>query len=218
NYLRDFSKKYNTDIKGLKNIFENNDLDYEFYLDQIKIELAWQQLIFNMYKSKIIINENELNEELKKVNKVNEDLQDYKLSEIEILYENKNKYEEKINEIKNEIVKIGFENTAIKYSIASTSLDGGNLGWVSSKSLSNNIFNILEKMRINQVSRPIIKGESVILLKLIDKRTLSIDKKNLETLKQNIINAKKNELLNLFANNYLSKIKNNVLIEIKKNE
>ena len=54
NYLRDFSKKYNTDIKGLKNIFENNDLDYEFYLDQIKIELAWQQLIFNMYKSKII--------------------------------------------------------------------------------------------------------------------------------------------------------------------
>ena len=39
-------------------------------------------------------------------------------------------------EVNNQIEKIGFEKTAIKYSMSTTSLDGGKIGWINSKSLS----------------------------------------------------------------------------------
>ena len=37
--------RYNTDQLGLKNIFLQNDLDYQVYLDEVKTEVAWQKLI-----------------------------------------------------------------------------------------------------------------------------------------------------------------------------
>ena len=39
--------------------------------------------------------------------------------------------------------------------------------------------------------------------------------KDIIRVRENIINNKKNELLNLFSNNYLSKLKNNAFIQIK---
>ena len=50
------------------------------------------------------------------------------------------------------IEKYGFENTAIKYSIPLTAMDGGNLGWVNANSLSDKILNIVNKLKIGDVS------------------------------------------------------------------
>ena len=41
-----------------------------------------------------------------------------------------------ITELKRQIKTDGFEETAVKFSISPTCADKGNLGWVSSKSLS----------------------------------------------------------------------------------
>ena len=46
------------------------------------------------------------------------------------------------------IEKDGFENTAIKYSISLTAMDGGNLGWVNANSLSDKILNIVNKLKL----------------------------------------------------------------------
>ena len=59
NHLNNIASNYNTDKSGLKIIFENNDLSYELFLDEIKIEFAWQQLIFNFHQDKIKLNEQE---------------------------------------------------------------------------------------------------------------------------------------------------------------
>ena len=112
-------------------------------------------------------------------------------------------------EINNQIKEIGFERTAIKYSMSSTSLDGGKIGWISSKALSKKILIILDKMEIGDISEPIIQTDIATIIKLLDKKTTNLNDIDLDELRKKIVNNKKNELLSLYSNNYLSKIKNN---------
>ena len=55
----------------------------------------------------------------------------------------------------------------------------------------------------------------VLFLKLIDKRSSKAQNINYDTLRENLINNKKNELFNLYSGSYLSKLRNNSLIEYK---
>jgi peptidyl-prolyl cis-trans isomerase SurA len=214
-YLENVSKKYNTDIQGLKKMFEVNEVDYDIYYDEIKIEFAWQNLIFSIFKNKVNVTENEIEEELNQFIDDRKDLVEFELSEIEILLDNNAEDKNKINEIIKLINTDGFEKAAIKASISSSSLDGGKLGWISSKSLSTKILTIIENMKLNEVSEPILQANTVMFLKLLNKKTLNFDSIEIDKLKKQITERRKNELLDLFSNSYLSRIKNNTLIQIK---
>ncbi len=214
-YLTNVSNKYQTDISGLKKIFTNNGLDFELYIEEIRNEFNWQKLIVSKFKNKINIDEREINNELNKFMKEQSDLYQYKLSEIEILLNNDENDKSILKEIDSQINKIGFERAAAKYSMSSSSLEGGNLGWINSKSLTKEILIIIEKLKIGEISKPIIQTNTATILKLNDKKTLNVSNKNLDKIRQQIIKNKTNELLNLHSNNYLSKIKNNALIELK---
>jgi len=54
-----------------------------------------------------------------------------------------------------------------------------------------------------------------MFLKLLNKKTLNFDSIEIDKLKKQITERRKNELLDLFSNSYLSRIKNNTLIQIK---
>ena len=55
------------DIIGLKEKFRSNNLDFNLFLTEIKTELAWRQLIFNIYSSKVIVDEKDIDFELAKI-------------------------------------------------------------------------------------------------------------------------------------------------------
>jgi len=215
NYLENLSSKYKTDINGIRIIFENNNLDFKIYLDEIETEFNWQKLIFNKFQNKIILDEKEIDIELNSIVESQNNLQEYKLAEIEIPLKNNSEDRNTILEINNEINKIGFEKAAIKYSISTSSSDGGDIGWINSKSLSEKILSMINQMKVGDVSQPIIQADSAIILKLLDEKVLDINNTDLNELRQKIIKNKKNQLLKLYSNNHLSKIKNNSLIEIK---
>tara|TARA_Y100000992_G_C20983404_1_gene358436 strand:- start:71 stop:604 length:534 start_codon:yes stop_codon:yes gene_type:complete len=177
--------------------------------------MGWQKIIYNIYKEKININDIEIEEELKNMIKNNENNKEYRLSEIEILIENNLDFKTKIEEIKNQIIQIGFKNTAIKFSSSPTALNGGDLGWINSKTLSKKVQNIVTKVKKGEVSEPLIQGNSILFLKLIDIRTSRNDIANIDQLKKKIVTTKQNDMLDLFSNNHLSKIRNKALIEIQ---
>ena len=60
------SSKFNTNVQGLKKIFISNRLDFDMYKKEIETEYLWQNLIFSLFGKKIIVDEKEVNEELKK--------------------------------------------------------------------------------------------------------------------------------------------------------
>ena len=108
-FLSRSSSRFNTDENGLKKLFEENNIDFDLYLDEIMIDLAWQKLIFSLYNDKIVLDENEINNELNKIIKEKRKIKEYELAEIEISLEQSSNIDEKINEISDEIRKIGFE-------------------------------------------------------------------------------------------------------------
>ena len=154
NYLNTIANKYNTDKDGLKKLFNQNGIDFEKYIDELKIEFKWQQLVFNLYKDKINLDKKEIEFELNEIIKSRKDVIEYNLAEIEIPKKDNINDKEEIEEIMSQISKNGFENTATKFSIASSALEGGNLG-INSSSLSQKISQILNNMNIGKFQNPL---------------------------------------------------------------
>ena len=211
-YLNSISSN---DIKSLKSKFENNNVEFNLFVEEIKTEFKWQKFIYQVYAKKINIDEDSLDGEIKKILKDQVDITEYRVSEIEV--------EKKINQSSNDIIlniqekidQLGFENTALNYSNATSSSNKGDLGWINKKSLSKTFLNVLSKMNINDISKPIEKENIIIFLKLTDKRKTKAENIDIKELKKKIINRKKNELFNLYSKSHLSKLKNKSLIEYK---
>ena len=216
NNLNSYLNKISSgNIQEFKNKFKINNLDYNFYLDEIKTQLTWQKLIFSLYKDKVIIEEKEINDDLEKSLKLNSTIKEYNLSEMDILLDNITDLSKKLSEINFQIQNYGFEETAKQFSGSYSASEGGRLGWLSEKSLSNKILNKVNKLTINEISDPIISGNSLMLIKLNNVRVKQVQNLNTEDLRKSIIKQRKNELFSLYSNSHLSKIKNNLLVEYK---
>ncbi len=212
NFLKNTYANFNTNEKGFKTLLLQNNIDFELYLNEIKYEFAWQKLIFRLYKDKINLNEQEIINELNTFIKIQKNLETFQLAEIVILAVSKSEDNKNIEEIKKQIQIDGFNDTAIKYSQSPSAFEGGKIGWVNSKSLSSGILSVVKNLKIGEVSKPFYQTNSIVFLKLLNKKKENINDINIEKVKINIITRKKNELLNIFSNNHLSKIKNKTFI------
>ena len=206
---------YNLNVEGYKKMFKDKNLDFDLYLDEITTELAWQNLIFQLYKNKVNLDEKEIDKELKEMMKKQKNMTEFNLAEIAIELEDFAKKEKIIKEVEDHLNAFGFERTAKKLSMSSTSINGGNLGWISSRSLSKKINDVVKKMDIGQISEPILQSDNLLYLKLIDKKITKSENVDIEKLRAQIVNIKKNDILDLYSNNHLSKIKNRAFIQFK---
>ena len=202
------------DIQTIKKKFGENNLDYQLFLEEVKIQLKWQKFIYQNYSKKIEIDESIINEEVENYLKNKSDIEEFKISEIEILLNGKSE-NNVIADMKSKISIDGFKKTAFNYSISSTAKQNGDLGWVNGKSLSDKIYNIITKMKVGDVTEPIKTQNSILFLKLDDKKISKKKDINLVKLKESIIIQKRNELFNLYSRSHLSKLKNTSIIEYK---
>ena len=200
-------------IISIKNLFKSNNVSFEVFLEEIDTELKWRKLIYRKFQNKIEINPVEIDREIENISKSQKKIYEYNLSEIEILDNERNSVSEEINQIYSEIKDFGFENAVLKFSISPSSSKNGNLGWINSQSLSNEILSVLNKMKVGEISLPIKKQNKIIFLKLNDKRSSSLSELNIEELKEKIINQKKNDMFKLYSSSYLSQLRNSKYIE-----
>ena len=206
----------NGNINEFKKNFEINNIDFEIYKNDLAIELNWRKLIFVLFNEKVKIDESEINLEIDKIIKEGKKgSSDYELSEVLVNFESQQEKEEKIKKINNQIQKLGFENTISKFSESLSRNNNGDLGWVNSKSLSKEILNKIENLNIGDVSEPIISGNTILFLKLKNKKDFELNNQNLEELRERVLLAKKNKIFNLYSNSHLSKLRNISIIEYK---
>ncbi len=202
-------------IKKLKERFKGNNLDYEIFLEEIETQFKWQKLIYKIYSNQIDIDETSIDLKVKEITENQKKIEQLRISEIEVMSNNDESDKEKISEIINSIKNEGFEKSAMKYSISITSEKKGDLGWIESKSLSPKIYSLISKMKIGEVSKPIKTQNTIVFLKVLDKRLFEPEKIDLVKLREKLINDRKNELFNLYSRSHLSKLKNTSLIEYK---
>ena len=213
-YLTDISSKLKMNKEDFIKIMKRNDISFDLYKEEIKIDLAWQSLIYELNKNSLSVDEKQIIQELNEIIKNKRDLEEYELAEIVVDKIYDSNQESILIEISDYISQFNFEEAALKYSISSSASEGGNIGWVSSSSLSNQLKNVLNKLSLGETSSPIINVDQIIFIKLLNKRKTKANL-NLEAeqIKNSLINKRKNELLNLYSNNHLSKKRNNTIIK-----
>jgi hypothetical protein len=67
NYIEGNAKNLNTDRDGLKEIFKQNSINYQKFIDNHKVELLWNTLIYKLYKNQTNINIVEVENEVDKI-------------------------------------------------------------------------------------------------------------------------------------------------------
>ena len=199
----------------LEKIFQSNYIDFELFKQEIETEFMWQKLIYKIYSSKIDFDNKIIDQEVDQIINSQSDLEEFKLSEIEILTNNLQNENEEINKIQKQIKEIGFEMTAFKNSDSSSAINNGDIGWINSKSLSKDVYSQLAKLSIGEISEPIKRQNSILFLKIDDKKISKVKDIDKNKIRDNLISQKKNELFNLYSRSHLSKLKNTSLIEYK---
>ena len=91
------------------NYLEKYNLDFDKIYKKIEIESLWNQMIFEKYQNKVIIDEESLKEEILKNPK---QIESYYLYELVYDYKNRDEIINKYKEIMESIESIGFKETA----------------------------------------------------------------------------------------------------------
>ena len=178
-------------VSSLKKKFEINNLNYDHYLYKIENELKWQSLIFSKYSKNVKIRDEDVDKDLKEILSGEINLKDFKLSEIEIILNDENI--KNIDEIKKVVLSSNFKESAKKLQTVYSEINYNELGWINGKVLSKNIYEIVKNLKIGETSKPIKNQNNVLFLKLEDKRSPQIEASNIENIKENLKNQKKNE-------------------------
>tara|TARA_B100000941_G_scaffold49288_1_gene31209 strand:- start:19266 stop:20192 length:927 start_codon:yes stop_codon:yes gene_type:complete len=210
NYIYQIEKNLNLQNMNLEDHFKKYGANYQIFIEGIITNLKWNTLIYSLYKRQLDVDLSVINLEVKDQIKKERQIVEFNLSEIVL---------EKLNEaeiikIQNNINEIGFEKTANLYSVSATSQSGGNIGWIGSKSISPSYLKVVKGLKINQVSKPIVNINNIVILKLNDKRVLNSKDFNIKKIEQNVINKKRTEKLNVFSNSHYIDLEKKLFIEI----
>ena len=67
NYISNIDKKFADNPICLKEIFKENNINYEVFIEKFKTELLWNTLIYSIYKNQININVIDIENEIEQV-------------------------------------------------------------------------------------------------------------------------------------------------------
>ena len=202
-----YSKLGIISLEEFKIYLKNNQIKYETVVGKIQTEALWNELVIAKFSKSLKVNENQL----KKVIKKNQIIKQYLMSEIFFEVDNIKNFENKYNEISENIKIIGFENAALKYSTSQTSNMGGKLDWINENSMNKNIQEIVSKTKINEVTKPMPIAGGYLILKINDIKTVET-KLDFEQELKKLIRSAKNYQLNQFSKIYFNKIKKDIRI------
>ncbi len=208
NELNRLASNINVDLDTLKNICASNELDFKIIQDQVIVELFWNSLIFQLYKDRLKINLEEIDEKLK----TNTKIEEYLISEILIPPVDTVDIETEVQNIKTKIENEGFDAVAKKYSISESGTNGGNLGWLNVNTISERVKNTILNTSTGNLSKHIVLPEGILIYKVIDKRLVD-ENLNLEEKKDLLVNTEKQKILQMHSLSHYDKARRSVSIK-----
>ena len=209
NYIANLEKSLQLQNISLGEHFKRYGANYNSFKEGVIINFKWNSLIYSLYQKQLDVDEELIRSELNKKIEEESKIEEFNLSEI--VLENLDK--KNLNNVLKSIDEKGFESTAALYSKSVSSAQGGSIGWVVSKSISNNYLKEILKLKKKQISDPIRINNNIVIIKLNDKRILNQNNLNLVEIEKKIINKKKEEKLNIFSDAHLLDLEKKTYIE-----
>tara|TARA_B100001093_G_C26652392_1_gene938071 strand:- start:104 stop:1033 length:930 start_codon:yes stop_codon:yes gene_type:complete len=210
-YLKNLYTKlnYNSENEFKASLASEKNYSINEIKQKLKIEILWNEIIYSRYKNQIKIDKDALKKKIE--NKKKETRKEFFLSEIVFKKKIDREIESLIEEIKNSIKEIGFNNTANIYSISESSKLGGKVGWIDENNLSEIIFNKVNDKKSGEYTDVIKIGNNHLFIKVEEIRINEISINENEELNK-IIKFETNRQLNQFSRIFFNKIKVNYSI------
>ena len=212
--LRLIERKYSrlniNSIKNFEKYLKKENLNIEIVKEKFIIELMWNDLIYQKFSKKVVIDKERIKNEISQ-NSQKKFQKEFLLSEIVFNVNNKDEFNNKYQKILLDIEKVGFKKTALIHSNSDTATNGGLIGWVKEVNLNKSLKKVISELKPGQFSKPVRTSSGFIIIK-IDEEKEYVSKFNLADKMSEIIRFKTNEQLNQFSNMYLNKLKKNLII------
>ena len=197
--------------KEFKVYLESANLKYSLIKKKLAIEMLWNNLIFEKFRNRVVIDEVEIKNDIDKEVKNLLFSRDLSLSEILLRNSKDLKLDTVYSEILKSIENVGFATTANIFSISDTAKIGGKIGWIKETSLSKRILEKMINLKKGQISKPIKINENFLILR-IDDAKINQQKIDKSKILSNKISYIKNQQLERFSLAYFSKVKQNIQI------
>ena len=207
---RKYSRLNINSIKNFEKYLEKENLNVEIVKEKFIIELMWNDLIYQKFSKKVVIDKERIKNEISQ-NSQKKFQKEFLLSEIVFNVTNKDEFNNKYQKILLDIEKVGFKKTALIHSNSDTATNGGLIGWVKEVNLNKNLKKVISELKAGQFSKPVRTSSGFIIIK-IDEEKEYVSKFNQADRINEIIRFKTNEQLNQFSNMYLNKLKKNLII------
>jgi len=211
NELQRISKSIGVDLNTLKEIFAANELSFSLLEDQLTTDLLWNSLIFAIYKNRISIDIEEIEEQLKSI-KNKTQINEYLISEIVIEAVSKDKVNEAVLNLKNKILNEGFENVAKNISISDSASNSGDLGWINENSISGKLKEVIARTAIGGISEPILLPNGILIFKVRNKKIIEKNR-DMELVKEQLVNAEKTKILKMHSLSHYNNAKGSISIK-----
>lgn len=195
----------------LKLYFKEYKLEYDYIINKLYVEFLWNKLIYEKYISKVSLNEKELENKIKNIIQNKAGIEELNLMEIVFDLKNNENANDKYKEILKTINEKGFENAANIFSVSTTAKFGGEVGWIKTTQLSDNVIEKLSGLEINKVSKPIQIGNNYIVLKIKEKKIVK-ENINLEAELNKLKQQETDRQLNQYSLIYFNKVKKGIFI------
>ena len=207
---RKYSRLNINSIKNFEKYLKKENLNIEIVKEKFIIELMWNDLIYQKFSKKVVIDKERIKNEISQ-NSQKKFQKEFLLSEIVFNVTNKDEFNNKYQKILLDIEKVGFKKTALIHSNSDTATNGGLIGWVKEVNLNKNLKKVISELKAGQFSKPVRTSSGFIIIK-IDEEKEYVSKFNQADRINEIIRFKTNEQLNQFSNIYLNKLKKNLVI------
>lgn len=204
-----YIKKNIQNLNDLTDFLSSKKIDTRNIKAKISTDILWNELILKKFSKQVKIDKEKIKNEILKSS---QEKKVFFLSEILFSLENNSNLEKKYSLIKKDIYEKGFNNTALIHSIADTSKNGGELGWIDENSLNDTIKNEISKIDVGQHTQPIFTPSGYLILNINDIKFEKIDI-NYEEEFAKTVNIKTNQQLNQFSNIYFNKVKKDLIID-----
>ena len=207
---RKYSRLNINSIKNFEKYLKKENLNIEIVKEKFIIELMWNDLIYQKFSKKVVIDKERIKNEISQ-NSQKKFQKEFLLSEIVFNVANKDEFNNKYQKILLDIEKVGFKKTALIHSNSDTATNGGLIGWVKEVNLNKSLKKVISELKPGQFSKPVRTSSGFIIIK-IDEEKEYVSKFNLADKIDEITRFKTNEQLNQFSNMYLNKLKKDLII------
>lgn len=184
--LKSISSRNKIKYSDFPKFIEAKGINYDSFKSQIKSQLIWNKIVMQKIRSRIIVTNREIDEEIEHISS-SSGIAEIKISQIFLPFANaENKKDVKqtqelAEELYAEILEgADFSAVAKEFSKNSYAENGGDLGWNRKNKLSDEIVSVVTSLQVGEVSKPFFTKNGYSIIKLNERRAFVTPQQNSE--------------------------------------